>query len=326
MGNGPENEPCVAGFLALDAEISGNSQTSVGPLDVCIEVAAGAGVAVDLVVEIPDVADPASDGLAAWQVLLSYDSDILTLGSIDRSEGLNMLAANPASSLFNPPPTDIDPVPPAILFFGSQDVGGGAAAEDGLAGVLARLNLTVAGAGDQFAFLNLLPAFDVNASKLITVDNDTYGIANFPGGASQGEGLQAIVAISPATCENAPQPTPQPTPTPTPAPTATPTPGPTPTPAPEATPTPTPAPTADPAATPTPTPTPTPTLTPTVLPGIGLPTLPTPTPLPEVLGASQLPSTGSEPPTRDTAVWLGALAVLLLLAGAAAMARMRSRR
>jgi len=195
VGNEATNEPCVADYVALDAVTSGNTDSSLGAFDECVSVAGDASFAVDLVADaVPDAGDPATDGLASWQALVQYDSDVITLGNVNRNAGTNLLGNNPNSALFNPPVSEQDAGPPRVVFFGSQDTGGGPAAEDAIAGVLARLDFT-AGAGPALATVTLLESFGVNTTKLITVDNDTYGIGNFTGGENDGAFLNLTIAI-----------------------------------------------------------------------------------------------------------------------------------
>jgi hypothetical protein len=195
VGNAASNEPCVADFVALDADVSGNTDSAIGAIEECVSVATGASFSVDLIVDaIPDVADATQDGIASWQAVVQYDSANLTLTNTNRAQGTGLLGNDPDSSLLNPPPTELQVGPPRIVAFGSQDIAGGAAAEEAIAGTLARLTFT-AGGSPAIATVVLMESFGVNDSKLITVDNDTYGIGNFTGGESAGQFLTATIAI-----------------------------------------------------------------------------------------------------------------------------------
>jgi hypothetical protein len=308
-------------FVALDAITDGNTATALGPRDACVEVAAGSSFDVDVAVDgVPPVVDVTSDGLGGLQFLLRYGSDHLTAATPDFNF---LLASDPDSSLFGPPPTVIDAGLPQIVGLGALDIAGGAGAEQDVSGVGARVGFTAGpGSAGQYAFITLLPSFGVNVTKLITVDNDTFGIGNFPGGANEGEGLNVVVAVSPATCEDAPEPTPEPTPDPTPEPTPeTPTETP---PAPDPSPQPDPVDSPDPGNTETPDPSPSPS-------GDDPDGDPDGTPTPTgtasaVRGVSALPAAGGEGGGGGgVALWLAGLAGLLMATGAIVIGLVRSR-
>lgn len=205
IGNAASNEPCVADYVALDANVSGNTDAVVGTIEECVSVATGASFSVDLIVDaVPDVGDATQDGLASWQAVVEYDSGNLTLTNTNRAQGVGLLGNDPDSSLLNPPPTELQAGPPRVIAFGSQDIAGGGAAEEALGGTLARLAFT-AGGSPAIATVVLLESFGVNDSKLITVDNDTFGIGNFAGGESAGQFHTATIAIGQA-CPLPPDP------------------------------------------------------------------------------------------------------------------------
>jgi len=210
VGNAAVNEPCVADFVALDAVTTGNTDSALGAVEECVSVATSAAFSIDVVADaVPDTVDPATDGIISWQAVVQFDNTQLTLNSVTRTAGTNLLGNDPDSNLFNPTPSTLQAGPPQVSAFGSQDTGGGIAAEEAIAGVLGRLNFTAGGASG-LATVTLLESFGVNTTKLITMENETWGIGNFTGGANAGQFLNVTVAIGQA-CPSGPPDTEGPT-------------------------------------------------------------------------------------------------------------------
>lgn len=202
------DNPAVAGpaaqdavdVVAIDADPTGNTSTALGPLDACVEVAPGATFNVDIIIDaIPDVANPAADGLAGFQFVVQYDSALLTLNSQNSSF---ILANNPGSTLIiggAQPPVEVSAGPPRVVTFGDLDISLPPASpdsiEDNIKGIGSRLNFTAA-TGSGLAEVSLLPGtLAGNATVLIQKDNDTFTVGQFIG---------ATIAVSTGTCEEAP--------------------------------------------------------------------------------------------------------------------------
>lgn len=66
-------------IVAVDSDISGNTATSLGPLNACVRVEPGATARVDLVVD----AVPEDRGVIGFQVNIEFDPNILTLTAVD---------------------------------------------------------------------------------------------------------------------------------------------------------------------------------------------------------------------------------------------------
>jgi hypothetical protein len=238
-GQGPD-------VIGIDTDPTGNTATSVGTVDPCIQTTAGATVTVDVFVQnlVPysdsgTPADPSDDtgGIIGWQFLVQYDEIPLTISA----ENQNFLVYSNVGSA--PPFSISEPLPDSdnnnTWLSSSLDTGTGIP-ESG-SGVLSRLDIVVAAAAPPGQY-----------SLILDINN--VAILNATGAAYQPHTLaQAAIAVGQACGAIV---TPSPTPSPPPA-TDTPTP-------PPATDTPTP-----PPATPTPvgqTPTPigqTPTAAPT---------------------------------------------------------------
>jgi len=123
--------------LGIDADASGNTATSIGQRDVCIEVASGDTFVVDVTVE--NVA-----GLSAWEAYVSLETAVVHV--IDR-DVQQLLASIPDSNTFDVS----ESVPEADGDNGLYRIGGANITDeptgvDG-SGVLARLTLQAAGAG-----------------------------------------------------------------------------------------------------------------------------------------------------------------------------------
>ena len=119
--------------FGIDADASGNTATSLGPIDDCVSVPSGSTFDVDIFVT--DVTD-----IAGWQAALTYDPAVVTVA--DAKVDL-FLAADPESDVTNlsdyPPDSDGD----FLFAVGDLRERGG---EDG-SGVLARVSLEAVGVG-----------------------------------------------------------------------------------------------------------------------------------------------------------------------------------
>jgi hypothetical protein len=120
--------------LAVDADPSGNTATSLGPIDRCIAVRTGDYIHVDIVVR--DVQD-----LLAWEAYAIYDPSVLKL--TDRDVRL-FLAGNAGSNVFDA--SDAPPGTDGRYRVAAADIGDPPAPDSG-SGVLARLTLSALSPG-----------------------------------------------------------------------------------------------------------------------------------------------------------------------------------
>lgn len=131
---GPDSRRTDAGqpaVFAIDADPSGNSETSIGTIDECTTVSQGT-FDVDVVVENVD-------DLLAWESLLAYDDDILRITEIDVRQFLDV---DPGSTVVNVSASLPDAS--GSYYMGAGDVG---AERDSGSGVLARLTLEATHSG-----------------------------------------------------------------------------------------------------------------------------------------------------------------------------------
>jgi hypothetical protein len=119
--------------MSIDMDIAGNTGTSLGPLDTCIEVSADGSVVLDVTAE----GIPASNPMIGFSFELSFPANVATVVSADPEF---LLASAPGSSVF-----DVnDPVPDSDGTWNSAaaDVGVGLGPDSG-SGVLARVELLI---------------------------------------------------------------------------------------------------------------------------------------------------------------------------------------
>ena len=91
----------TAHLVAVDADITGNTATSLGPLNACTRVDAGGTVKLDLVVD----AVPASRPLIAYQINVEYDPNLLEVTAADNEFLLGAKGAyEPFEGLSDPLP------------------------------------------------------------------------------------------------------------------------------------------------------------------------------------------------------------------------------
>jgi len=118
--------------LAMDADPSGNSNTSVGDVEECVEVALGAVFDVDVVIM-------GVKNLLAWESPFVYDKAILKVTAIDVRR---FQSANPRSNVINV--SESVPNSSGRFYMGAADIG---KAYDSGSGTLARLTLEAIGKG-----------------------------------------------------------------------------------------------------------------------------------------------------------------------------------
>lgn len=233
--------------IGVDADPTGNTATSLGPIDSCISVSNGDTFQIDLFVS--DV-----DDLLAWEAYFTYDMNIVNI--LDR-DVMMFQTANPGSNVF-----DVSEDLPDIdgrYGVAAADIAQPIAPDSG-SGVLARLTLKAVGAGVSPASLSPI---DVNGDGRMDLgpwlkDSEGAPIADGDGdGFFDGSIANAQIAVDKACLPVTPGPSP------TPRPAASPTP--------EATPGQTPTPALTPAVSPTPSASPT-AATPTASPAPGTPT------------------------------------------------------
>jgi len=124
-------------LLAVDPDIAGNTATSLGSQDICLEVAAGATVEVDVTVS----AIPPDRPLTAFQFDLFYDLRIVNVTAVN--VGM-LLGANEGSNAL---PALSDPVPDSDGGFQSAALDLSASPGETGPGVLSRLKLKAVGTG-----------------------------------------------------------------------------------------------------------------------------------------------------------------------------------
>ncbi len=117
--------------MTIDAITSGNSATSLGPVNSCVSAASG-----NVVVDVTALNIPASTAMLGFTLVLNYDPDVFT---VTAANGNFLLVADPDSSIFAIP----DPLPDSDGAFGynAADVSG-TPGETG-SGVLARITLNI---------------------------------------------------------------------------------------------------------------------------------------------------------------------------------------
>lgn len=158
-------------IIAIDANISGNTATSLGPLNSCVRAEPGQSVAVDLVAD----AVPEDRGIIGFEIAIDYTAANLEVATSD-SEFL--LAAEPP---FEPFQGLSDPVPDtdgryqiSVLDLQSNNTPG-SSIESG-PGVLARITLTAKGAG----LATIGPVFNPPQQYPTVLDrnNEMIGVAS----------------------------------------------------------------------------------------------------------------------------------------------------
>lgn len=141
---GHSQEPATS--LAIDADPTGNSETSLGPQDSCVSVSQGDTFEID--VTITDVTD-----LLAWEASFTYDPEVVQL--TDRDVEL-FQAADGDSTIFDV--SQSTPDSDGMYGLGAVDTADPEAPDSG-SGVLARLTLEAVGPG---ASPLAIPEIDLN--------------------------------------------------------------------------------------------------------------------------------------------------------------------
>jgi hypothetical protein len=202
--------------LGVDMDVTGNTPTTLGTIEDCASVAAGATVTLDFFatnILAPGPAPTDPGGIIGWQANFQYSEAALTLTSEDQNFLLNSNAGSSLLSASEPTP-DTDNTDQWLS--GSVDTGAGTA-ESG-SGVLSRITIDTTGAAPgQYSII-------VDETQGIILDQS--GAAFFPHSYSHGAIAvdQACQAIDTPTAT--PSPSPSPTQGPTEPPTDTPTAGP----------------------------------------------------------------------------------------------------
>jgi hypothetical protein len=152
-GNPARGEGAAQGTVSIgvDADPTGNTATSLGPIDSCVSVRSGDTFQVDIFVT--DVVD-----LLAWETYFSYD---MTVVKITDRDVMMFQAANPGSQVFDASEglPDID----GRNRIAAADISEPPAPDSG-SGVLARLTLEAVGSGVSPASLSPI---DVNGDGII---------------------------------------------------------------------------------------------------------------------------------------------------------------
>jgi len=184
-------------LVAVDADPTGNTATSLGTTDACVSVNSGDTFDVDIV--IANVVD-----LAGWQLTLMYDPAVLVMNDYDVDL---FVTATEGSRL-----TDLSatvPDPSGSHMFIVADLG--SASENG-SGALARMTLQAVGAGSSALVAEQVILGDSFATAIDDIDGDGF----FDGTVSP-----AFVYVDAPCPEELPTPTPSATPEVTPPPEAT---------------------------------------------------------------------------------------------------------
>jgi len=190
--------------IGIDVEPSGNTATSLGTIDRCIEVSSGETFDIDVFVD--DI--PGERDLAGFSYRLNYDPNKLKVNVCNQDM---LLASEPGSEVetlsncrpHSLPDTDGD-LNTAAYDFGTAELGGSL-------GVLGRYQLEAGGSGISVLTLTMVTVGD-SAAQGIPVDEIHDG---------NWTPVHGIVAIDEACPDPGWTPTPTPSPTPTPTPTST---------------------------------------------------------------------------------------------------------
>jgi hypothetical protein len=137
--------------LAVDADPSGNTATTLSTIDRCVSVRTGDTFSIDFVIR--DVTQ-----LIGFNADLVYDPSILTV--VDRDMDY-FLAANEGSNVFDA--SAVPPGDPGVYDFGAADIADPPVPDSG-SGVLARLTLQAVGPGVSPA---ATPRLDLNGDTTV---------------------------------------------------------------------------------------------------------------------------------------------------------------
>jgi hypothetical protein len=140
----PTPTPPPSPGLGVDVDPSGNTATSLGPIDFCLSVSSGTTFDIDIVVE-------GATRLRVWNVGFGYDPSVVNVVG----RGIQMLlAANPGSDVVDH--SYGDPTTSGAYELSAADVSEEESAHESGSGVLARLTLEAVGPGLSPAALSEL--------------------------------------------------------------------------------------------------------------------------------------------------------------------------
>jgi len=140
-------------LVAVDPNIAGNTATSLGSQDICLEVAAGATVEVDVTVS----AIPSERPLTAFQLDLFYDLNIV---NVTTANVAMLLGVNEGSNVI---PALSDSVPDSDGAFQSAALDLSTSAGETGPGVLSRITLKAVGTG--------ITVLSPNQSEVLVLDD-----------------------------------------------------------------------------------------------------------------------------------------------------------
>ena len=187
--------------VGVDADVAGNSATSLGQIDACASVAEAASFDVD--VFVADIAN-----LQGWQATVHYDPAVLQVAEVNVEL---FVAGTEAGRTLNL--SDAVPDQDGAYNFVVVDVSPESVAHSG-SGALARLSLKAVGAGMSFLTLSDVVFADPQANIIGSVDSDE--IFDGPTGYAQvwvGEPCPgALPSPTPAPPTETPEATPEATP------------------------------------------------------------------------------------------------------------------
>jgi hypothetical protein len=148
--------------IGVDADPTGNTATSLGPIDSCVSVSTGDTFDVDILVT--DVVD-----LLAWEVYFVYDGSIISI--VDHDVYM-FQAADGESNIFDF--SEVLPDLDARYGVSAADLADPPAPDSG-SGVLARLTLKAEGPGISLASIPLIDANNDGRIDLGPFLNDVHG-------------------------------------------------------------------------------------------------------------------------------------------------------
>ena len=203
-GDAPTVEPCVVDFVQIDTDPTGNDGDTLGSLETCREIATtGTLFSVDVIIDaLPDINgniggdDPDTpDGSVFNQVIVRYDNDKLTLGTVpaDLTPGAT---SDPSLAGIDPESnqglagyaivSELDAgagAAPRIVGIMSNALDDATSSEDGIGGAVYRLPFTTAAAG--IAEVSVMGSSGGSSgglsTKIVQADNNIFTIANLYG-------------------------------------------------------------------------------------------------------------------------------------------------
>jgi len=184
--------------MSVDSDIAGNTETSLGQNDPCVEATQGS----DVVIDITALNIPASNPMIAYGYTLGYDPSVLSVTAQDINGLLSTAAGfSPLNASDNKPDTD-GHFTASVVDINASGVSG--------SGRLDRLTLHVDSGAPDGQYTILL----TNAAHIDTGNSEWPPDAINFGAIAVGQSCGPIVTPTPS-----PSPTPPPTPSPSPRPT-----------------------------------------------------------------------------------------------------------